>query len=107
MDFETFWDLFHPDASFLNRHDACKQEWDKCPQDKRAAILTWLRQHGAYKGRNPYFFIVDFRVQPSEPTDWNGRALEKGVQYITAKFNGKWGTYTQQDVELFGLEVKS
>ena len=35
----------------------------------------------------------------------NGRALSQGVQYVTAKYNGKWGTYSMEDVEKFGLEI--
>ena len=93
MDFETFWELFSPDTCFLNRFEAARKAWDNTPADKQQAIIAWLRQHGAYKKRNPYFFILDFRPQSAEPTDMNGRALKQGVQYVTAKYNGKWGTY--------------
>ena len=66
-DFETYWALFRPDANFDNRKDATKIEWDACSPDKQQAIIAWLRKHGAYKGRNPYFFIQDFRVmQPKQ-----------------------------------------
>ena len=66
-DFKTYWALFRPDANFDNRKDATKIEWDACPPDKQQAIIAWLRKHGAYKGRNPYFFIQDFRVmQPKQ-----------------------------------------
>ena len=61
-DFETYWTLFQPDAHFDNRKDATKIEWDACPPDKKQAIIDWLHKHGAYKGRNPYFFIQDFQV---------------------------------------------
>ena len=105
MDFETFWELFSPDTCFLNRFEAARKAWDNTPADKQQAIIAWLRQHGAYKKRNPYFFILDFRPQSAEPTDMNGRALKQGVQYVTAKYNGKWGTYSIKDVEKFGLEL--
>lgn len=62
-DFETYWALFMPDANYENRRNATRIEWEACPQEKQQAIICWLRQHGAYKGRNPYFFIQDFRVR--------------------------------------------
>ena len=62
MDFETYWTLFSPDSQFENRREAAEQEWNKHP-DKHEAIIAWLRRHGAYKGRNPYFFIQDFQVK--------------------------------------------
>ena len=66
-DFETYWALFKPDAQFENRMDATRIEWDACAPDKQQAIIAWLRKHGAYRGRNPYFFIQDFRVrQPKQ-----------------------------------------
>ena len=105
MDFETFWELFSPDTCFLNRFEAAKKAWDDTPADKQQAIIAWLRQHGAYKKRNPYFFILDFRPQNAEPTNMNGRALKQGVQYVTAKYNGTWGTYSMEDVRTFGLET--
>ena len=61
MDFEIFWDLFSPDVTFANRYNAARSEWEKCPPQKQQAMLEWLRQHGPYRGRNPYFFILDFR----------------------------------------------
>lgn len=68
-DFETYWTLFQPDAIYENRKDATKIEWHACPPDKQQAIIAWLRKHGSYKGRNPYFFIQDFRVmQPRSKT---------------------------------------
>ena len=66
-DFETYWALFKPDEQFENRMDATRIEWDACAPDKQQAIIAWLRKHGAYRGRNPYFFIQDFRVmQPRQ-----------------------------------------
>ena len=66
MDFEIYWTLFKPDESFENRRAATEQEWNRHPE-KHEAIIAWLRQHGGYRGRNPYFFILDFQVkQPKQ-----------------------------------------
>ena len=85
-DFETYWALFKPDEQFENRRDATQIEWDACPLEKKQAIIAWLRKHGAYKGRNPYFFIQDFRVrQPKQ-------------QVLTyAAYYAKYGTTLERD----------
>ena len=85
-DFETYWALFKPDVQFENRRDATQIEWDACPPDKQQAIIAWLRKHGAYKGRNPYFFIQDFRVmQPKQQV----------LSY--AAYYAKYGTTEEHD----------
>ena len=85
MDFETYWTLFRPDEQFENRREAAELEWNKHPE-KHEAIIAWLRKHGAYKGRNPYFFILDFQVkQPRQ-------------QVLTyAAYYAKYGTTAPRD----------
>ena len=105
IDFQQFWDLIRPDTGFQNRRAAAEHAWKQCTRDKQQAIIDWLRQHGPYPQRNPYFFIQDFRVMPKEPTNWNNRALKDGVKYVSAQYNGQWGMYTEEDVRKFGLKV--
>ncbi len=45
---------------FADRKEAAKRVWDAHPE-KHFAIITWLRAHGKYPDRNPYFFILDFQ----------------------------------------------
>ena len=96
--------------------EACRRLWNTFDIQQQRTIYTTIREKqaaGRFVNENPYYAIYDNaypprqQQQPSEPTDWNGRALEKGVQYITAKYNGRWGLYSKEDVELFGLEVKN
>jgi hypothetical protein len=105
-DFTQFWELFAPDTCFLNRRAATEREWNSCTQDKKQAVINWLKRHGNYKGRNPYFFLQDFREVRAEPTNYNGRSLKDGVQYVSARYNGAWGLYTIEDVKLFNMETK-
>ena len=85
MDFETYWTLFRPDEQFEDRREAAEQEWNKHPE-KHEAIIAWLRKHGAYRGRNPYFFIKDFQVkQPRQ-------------QVLTySAYYAKYGTTEERD----------
>ena len=107
MDFESYWAAIRPDAKYDNRKEAARQEWDAHPE-KHAAIMQWLKRHGPYPDRNPYFFIKDFTVRAAqaEPTNYNGRALPDKPT-ATAFYNGKWGTYTLEDIAKFNLKVKS
>ena len=109
MDFETYWNKMQPDARYNNRMAAAEQEWKACP-DKHEAILSWLDRHGPYPQRNPYFFIHDFTVRQKadtpDPQNWNGKALRKDTQYVSARYNGAWGLYTLEDVRLFNLETR-
>ena len=63
MDFNQFLTLFQPDKEFTNRLGAAQRLWEQSTPAKQSAIITWLETHGAYKGRNPYFFILDFKPQ--------------------------------------------
>ena len=107
MDFESYWAAIRPDAKYDNRQEAARQEWEAHPE-KHAAIMQWLKRHGPYPDRNPYFFIQDFSVREAkaEPTNYNGRSLPDKPT-ATAFYNGKWGTYTLEDIVKFNLKVKS
>ena len=63
MDFEQYWTLIGGDVNFSDRKTASEKAWFLCPPEKQQAIIHWLRTHGRYPGRNPYFFILDFQVQ--------------------------------------------
>ena len=108
-DFETYWTTIQPNEQYNNRYAATKALWENdnlCPPQKRRAIIAWLRQNGPWHDRNPYFFIKDFQAKNREPFNWNGHPLQDGIQYVTAKYNGTWGTYTLDDARDFNMEVR-
>ena len=63
IEFEEFWDLYQPEWQFNNRHAATELLWNKCSAEKQQAIIAWLQDHRPPQGRNPYFFVQDFKVQ--------------------------------------------
>ena len=89
-DFETYWALFKPDAQFENRMDATRIEWDACAPDKQQAIIAWLRKHGAYRGRNPYFFIQDFRVRQPKQQCYPTPPITPNMVRRWSGTDGKW-----------------
>ena len=66
-DFQLFWDLFCPDERFNNRRAATYLEWQKRSEKARQAMIQWLRTQRPSEGRNPYFFVQDFR-EPRQQT---------------------------------------
>ena len=108
INFETFWDLFNPDTEYNNRIAAANIEWDKCSAAKQKAIIHKLQSApGEVVQPNPYFFIIDF-PEPT-PTNLNGtiqgEELLNANQAKTAFYNGKWGLYSLEDIQLFNLKT--
>lgn len=63
MDFEIYWTLIGGEVNFADRKAAAARAWSLCSAEKQLAIITWLRAHGKYTNRNPYFFILDFQAK--------------------------------------------
>lgn len=104
--FNTFWRNYRVDETlFPRRRAATLKLWmDKHPAT-REAMLAAVEANGGPKGKNPYFYVQEF-AEP-EPTNYNGRRLKSGVQYVIAKYNGSYGTYSLEEAREFGMEVKS
>ena len=108
INFSTFWNLFNPDTEYNNRIAAANIEWDKCSAAKQKAIIHKLQSApGEVAQPNPYFFIIDF-PEPT-PTNLNGtiqgEELLNANQAKTAFYNGKWGLYSLEDIQLFNLKT--
>ena len=106
--FSTFWDLFNPTPDYYNRLAAAHVEWDKCSAAKQMAIIQKLQStDGQITQPNPYFFIQDF----PEPTPTNLNGTIQGEQLLNARqaktafYNGKWGLYSLEDIQLFNLKT--
>ena len=63
ISFENFWELFNPDPEFANRRAATSLEWNQCSDAKKEAIIKALTDGKPKSGRNPYFYVQDFRVR--------------------------------------------
>ena len=63
LGFDKYWQGMSPNVEFQDRHAAAQRLWHTTPDDKKQAILDWIKAHGPYPGRNPYFFILDFQTR--------------------------------------------
>ncbi len=109
-DFNEFWDAYQPDENrFPRRRAATFRAWNERTPAARKAILAKVKAEGAPKWKNPYFYVADF-PEP-EPYNWNGDpridAMMRTGTIITAKYKGRWGMYSQEDVRDFGMETKN
>lgn len=86
MDFNQFLTLFQPDKQFTNRLGAAQRLWEQSPPTKQQAIIAWLETHGAYKGRNPYFFILDFQAKRRQKLTFE----QYYARYGTTEEQGGW-----------------
>ena len=101
-DFETYWTLIQSGEDFDDRKDAARDEWNKHPE-KHVAIINWLKKHGPYVGRNPFFFIQDFKIRktPGLPTFLRG---DEGGDLVQVRYNGLYKICTRETMDLFNLE---
>ena len=109
INFDAYWQAIGAEPEFATYKNATREQWAAYP-DKQRPIMEWLHKHGPYKGRNPYFFIQDFKIRTSatilrEPTNYKGKPLPSDKQVLSAKYKGEWGMYTQEDVDYFKMEV--
>ena len=108
-DFESYWTTINAGTEFEDRKNAAREEWMKHPE-KQEPIMRWLNKHGAYPGRNPFFFIQDFKIRvpkvpQRQPVNYRGQAIPSGVVVFSAKYNNAWGMYTQQDIDDFHMDL--
>ena len=85
MDFNIYWTLIGGDMHFADRREAAKRVWDAHPE-KHFAIITWLRAHGKYPDRNPYFFILDFQNKRTQTMTFQ----QYYAQYGTTEERDGW-----------------
>ena len=107
-DFLTFWKLFNPAPEFANRKIATAKIFDEASKAKQIALLRSLPfREGEGVGLNPYFYVNNF----PEPTPTNLNGTLQGAEMLnanqakTAFYDGKWGLYSLEDIQLFNLKT--
>ena len=109
ISFEEFWKAAKPSLEFANRKFATRREWDKRSLVAQKAMYNDVAtQNGLPSSRNPYFYVQDFR-EP-EPYNWNGDRrigpMMRAGRLVSACYNGRWGMYSIEDVQDFGLQTR-
>jgi hypothetical protein len=103
-DFQDFWQAYKPDEMrFPNRRTATLGQWRTRSRAAQQAMMQYVKDQGAPKWKNPYFFVQDF-PEP-EPKDYNGARLLPNEPLVIAKYNDCAGLYTRREAELFGMNI--
>ena len=109
-DFNEFWDAYKVnEIRFPRRRAATFRAWNERTPAARKAMLAKVQAEGAPEWKNPYFYVTDF-PEPV-PYNWNGdRRIEEMMRagkIVSACYKGRWGMYSIEDVQDFGLKVKN
>ena len=101
------WELLTPSPSYNNCWGAFRDYWHRQTPARQRQLYWYLREqkrHGEYIKENPLFAIQDCNPQP---VNWNGRSginkMMKTEKMVSAKYQGKYGTYTVGMAKLFEM----
>ena len=110
--FDIFWKAFRPSRDMDTRKEKLRLKWDnEYSRAKKHFIMQDLFAHEAQNTltseRNPWFYCENFNVPP--PYNWNGdpagMSLLKQGKLASAAYNGRFGTYSLEDIELYALQL--
>ena len=109
--FETVWQALVENGTSKRNHDATERFWNTLTQKQKELVyanIPWKVKRGKFVQYDPIRAIKENArtYQLPEPTNYNGRGLKPGVQYVIAKYKGAYGTYTLEEAIEFGLEIK-
>ncbi len=110
-EFEPTWQALYENGSSQKNREATKRFWDTLsPAQQHMAFvnITQKAKEGKFLQYDPIRAIKEnIRMhQAVEPINYNGRSLKQGVQYVIAKHKGAYGTYTLEDAQAYGMEIK-
>ena len=101
MDFNDFWEAYHPnEIRFPRRRAATFRAWNERTVAARKAMLAKVKAEGAPEWKNPYFYVVDF----PEPQPTFLRGDEPDMDIVQVRYNGRFCLCSRATMELFGLE---
>ena len=90
-------------------HDA-EEEWNKHDLPQQREIYRTIRdkiRKGKFVNYHPMLAIRENtpKIPKIQPTNYSGRAIPPNMQVFSAKYDGKWGMYTLQDINRFHMEM--
>ena len=109
-EFEQVWEALVENGSSKKHREVTRRFWDSLSgeqQHQAAVIIPKKVAEGRFVHYDPIRALKENtkRTGLYGPTNYNGRALPS-EPVVIAKWQGRWGTYTKADVELYGLETR-
>jgi len=109
--FETVWRALVEHGSSRKSEEAVRRFWNTLTQDQQRLAYENIPRKvkvGKFVQYDPIRAIrenIRDRKPAAEPKNWNGHKLDPDQRYVTAKWNGRWGTYSVEDARRYGMEV--
>lgn len=104
------WQKLYDNGASTKQAEGTKRFWDTLSAEEQQRAFTTITkklEEGKFVWYDPIRAIRENLrrngKQAIGPTDYNGRGLP-GVPVFSAKYKGKWGMYTQEDIDKYGLE---
>lgn len=109
--FEKLWAMLYEHGASEKKREGTRRYWSTLTADQQQRVLTAIHrklEEGRFVQFDPIRAINEnIRIhQAVEPINYNGRSLKQGVQYVIAKYKGAYGTYSLEDAQAYGMEIK-
>ena len=110
--FEQLWSALYEHGTSRKSKDATKNTWDSLSPEQQEWVFNSITAKLAERGFvqfDPIRAIKEHLARmpknQREPTNYRGKAIPAGVQVFSAKYNGTWGMYTQEDIHQFNMQL--
>ena len=106
------WQKLYANGASSKQEEGTRRYWvTLSPEDQQRVFTTITKKldKGKFVWYDPIRAIQENlrrngKQPPSGPTDYNGRKLPSEPVF-SAKYHGKWGMYTQADIDKYQLET--
>ena len=108
-DFKDLWAQLYDHGASPRKEEGTRRYWATLTPEQQDYAFTSISKkldEGKFVQYDPIRAIRENlpREVQAEPTNYNGRSLPDKPT-ATAFYNGKWGTYTLEDIAKFGLKT--
>lgn len=106
--FVHIWNLLVSHGVVPSEIHEAEEYWKGFTLDEQRAIYAAIRNKiraGKFVNYHPVLAIRDNAPKKTQqgPTNYRGQTIPSGVQVFSAKYNGSWGMYTQDDIDKFHM----
>ena len=107
--FEKLWAMLYEHGASEKKKEGTQRYWATLTSDQQQQVFTAIRrklEEGRFVQYDPIRAIKENirNHRALEPTNYNGRSLQSGTQYVIAKYKGAYGTYRIEDARTFEIK---
>ena len=109
--FEELWQALYEHGASGKKEEGTRRYWEGLTPEQQEWVFSTIMQRLQKKKFVQYDPIRAIKealqqipVTPREPVNYRGQAIPHGVRVFSAKYNGEWGMYTQEDIDEYKME---